>query len=78
MTIYECAIVYGGETKTVKANWAGVVTSVYDQIIDEEDARRVSILLGPIQAEMFFEQAVNVELRDPRDKFRIKISKSEN
>ena len=76
--VYKCTIIYNGENKTVTGNWAGVVTAIYAQITDEEDARRASILVGPIQAEMFFAQDVSIELRDPKDKFRIKIERVKN
>ena len=73
--VYQSTTIYGGETKTVTGNWAGIVYAIYSQITDEEDARRASSLVGPIQAEMFFEQDVDLELRDPKDKFRIKIKR---
>ena len=71
--VYKCTTIYNGESKTVTGNWAEIVTAIYTQINDEEDARRASILVGPIQTEMFFEEKVMEELRDPKDKFRIKI-----
>lgn len=71
--IYKCTTVYNGEVKTVKGNWAGVVTAIYSHINGEEDVRRVSILIGPVQAEMFFGQEVNIELGDIQNKFKIKI-----
>ena len=71
-TAYTATILIEGVPKTVHANWAGVMNSIYDTI-GEDAAKRCAAVLGELQAEMFFGQDVNMSIVDSENKYRINV-----
>lgn len=69
---YTATILVDGVPKTVHANWAGVMNSIYDAI-GETAAKRCAAMLGELQAEMFFGQDINMSIVDSENKYRINV-----
>ena len=62
--IYEVSIEHEGKTEKVRGNWAGVINKIYDTL-GEEKAKMLTGNLQEAQAEMFFEQWVNMRFGVP-------------
>ena len=69
--VYEVSIEHKGKTEKVCGNWAGVISKIYNTL-GEDNVKMLTSNLQEAQAEMFFEQWVNMQFGVPEYKIIIK------
>ena len=74
---YEVSIEHEGKIEKVCGNWAGVINKIYNTL-GEDNVKMLTSNLQEAQAEMFFEQWVNMSFGVPGYKIIIKVVQPKN